>query len=517
MNVETRFSVGFAAIGIVLGSLILHHTTELAGGFLLLILTCLVLYYWTGLVRPGLLESSVVSAALMSPHVFYYVLAMDSWLAACAVLQLWVFFSLTNSRWDRQNQAINYLEVRSKRLAHSLKVQTEEASEALEKAKAANIAKSKFLAAASHDLRQPLHAMGLLLHSLEDRVEDKSTLATLQQLELAHESMEKLFGALLDVSKLDAGAVDIHLQDFSLVELLNELHDEFKPSSQAKGLLLELQAEDVIVRSDPILLIRILRNLINNAIVHTESGSVCISTVVKPQAVDVVVTDTGPGIPAAEHSRIFSEFHQLRNPERNLAKGLGLGLAIVKRLCNLLGHDVGLASTPGRGTVFTLTVARRTRGSVTSIRYRPDAPAIAGNLAGVGVLVIDDDRAILRAMNELLQRWGMEVEVASGAEEAMAILTTGFKPDILLCDYRLGGSMTGVDLLQVLSRKIGNRVPGLLVSGDTAPQRIKEAHASGYPLLHKPVHPAKLRNALTRQLVRFGKGNPSPPVQADSA
>jgi signal transduction histidine kinase len=374
------------------------------------------------------------------------------------------------------------------------------AEQAKMEAEEANVAKSKFLAAASHDLRQPLHAMGLLIHSLEQRIQEPEQLALLVQVQHAHDAMTNLFSALLDISKLDARVIDVQVRPFRLTSVLEELNDELAPIANERGLELSFSYDDYAVSSDPLLLARILRNLIHNALVHTQAGAVRIRCSETINAVQVSVTDTGPGIPEEELTNIFAEFHQLDNSARDRSKGLGLGLAIVTRLCGLLGHDLHYESKLGEGSRFSVTVAKAPAGAVLGemgAAFERASSLVADDVVG-SILVIDDERDILDAMRTLLASWSYEVVTAASVDEALEALNGGFEPDLAICDFRLQDDRTGVDALGMISRQLGRVLPALLVSGDTAPERIKEAHDSGYSLLHKPVQPARLRNALKR-------------------
>ncbi len=429
--------------------------------------------------------------------------AMPFGSAAALLLYLVIILFLGRSI-QRAKDHSRRLRQSNDRLVTELRQQREEAKSAQTLAEAANISKSKFLAAASHDLRQPLHAMGLLLHALENSLQDPESLAIIRQLDNSQQSMEKLFSALLDVSRLDAGVVEVNRHVFAIEQVLERLKDEFQPLAQARKLRFEVSSTPALVRSDPLLLSRILRNLITNAIVHTRQGGVSISCGPRPTAIEISICDTGPGIPQHELGNIFSEFHQLQNPERDHDKGLGLGLAIVRRLCALLGHDLGLESKPGEGTTFSLLVERVSPTTEKIYAINPPVPLHPGLLAGTSVLVVDDDIRITAAMKELLARWGITVKTAFNLEQAALLLGNGFAPDLAICDYRLRENLTGVQVLQRINAIMGRKVAGLLITGDTAPERIKDAHISGYALMHKPVNPAKLRNALAQLLSKRG-------------
>jgi signal transduction histidine kinase/CheY-like chemotaxis protein len=426
--------------------------------------------------------------AAILPICFSYLINLNPYgLTACAGALIYLIALLFWGKKIHQSTLESIrLKLSNDQLVTELLQQKTEAEEAQHKAEAANVAKSKFLASASHDLRQPLHAMGLLLHALEDRLDRNELITIVQQIENSHQDMEKLFTALLDVSKLDAGVVDVNMKTFSAEETLITLEKEFGAMTKEYHVTLSVATQSVSIRSDPVLLMRILRNLINNAIVHSDSELITVDCTVKPKAIDIHVRDTGTGIPKQEINQIFAEFHQLRNPERDQSKGLGLGLAIVKRLCALLGHDISVRSTMGEGTTFSVTIARAQDQDLPVDGMATIIPITAGHLGGTKILIIDDDRRIVSAMQELLNRWGIQSRFSQTPEEALAILANGFNPDIAICDYRLRENITGVEVLHTLDKKLGRKLPALLITGDTGPERIKEAHTSGWILMALP-------------------------------
>lgn len=367
----------------------------------------------------------------------------------------------------------------------------------------ANIAKSRFLAAASHDLRQPLHALGLFVGALDERIDrlDASARSLVSSIKRSVTALEGLFNALLDISKLDAGVVRPKWADFSLARLFEHLSTEFGMQARAKGLNWECHGADLVVRSDPVLLETILRNLLSNAIRYTPQGKVSLRATAGDARVHIEVEDTGLGI-AAEHRReIFREFHQLHNPERDRSKGLGLGLAIVERLTRLLDHGLSLDSQPGSGSRFRVSVPEGDRAAAASVEPAGQVVPAALAIAGAQVVVIDDEAEIREGMKVLLEAWGYRVNVAGSAQEAVSVLSNAAVPDVIIADYRLRDEQTGVDAIRVLREHFRRPIPAFLVSGDTAPERLREVQASGFALLHKPVEPAKLR-ALLRNILR---------------
>jgi len=354
----------------------------------------------------------------------------------------------------------------------------------------ANIAKSKFLAAASHDLRQPLHALGLFVAALNERVKQAEAGVLMVNINRSVSALEGLFNALLDISKLDAGTIEPSVRDFALAPLLSQLTAEYEPQVQAQGLSWRCNGGDVVVRSDPALLETILRNLISNAIRYTRKGYVGIECRAADEGVILAVNDSGIGI-APEHQReIFQEFVQLHNPERDRTKGLGLGLAIVDRLTRLLHHPLTLNSTQDRGSQFRLTLPRGE--AVAALKESMSQTDSAEPVeAGMLVLVIDDEAAVRDAMSVLLGDWGYETMAVASIDEALASLDR--RPDAIIADYRLRAELTGIEAIRTLHRHYAWDIPALIVTGDTASERIVQARDSGFAFLHKPVPPAKLR------------------------
>jgi CheY-like chemotaxis protein/two-component sensor histidine kinase len=370
-------------------------------------------------------------------------------------------------------------------------------------AEQANAAKTRFLAAASHDLRQPIHALGLLFATLADRVRDAKTAPVLKQIDGAVDAIDSMLNSLLDISKLDAGIVRPEIGPVDLAVLLDRLNNEHQPIAGVTGNRLRVRSSDAVVQSDAPMLQRILTNLVSNALRYTVNGRVLVGARRRGGSIRIDICDNGPGIPSHALEDIFLEFHQLGNPERDRRKGLGLGLAIVKRLADLLGHRIDVRSTVGRGSRFSITLPL-SAGPQHATTLAAAAPAFGADLHGRRVLVLDDDVSVLDAMRNLLEGWGCEVITTSTPEEAEAGLASDAgPPDMLIVDYRLRRHASGIETIRRLHQVGGVRIPALVITGDTAPDRLREAQESGYPLLHKPVKPAQLR-AMIRQLVPQG-------------
>ena len=298
----------------------------------------------------------------------------------------------------------------------------------------ANLAKSKFLAAASHDLRQPLHALGLFSAALRERVSHADTGAILGNIDRSVAALGELLDALLDLSKLDAGVVKAQVRDVSLSSLLDRLVEEYAPQAHVQGLDWHCRGSDAIVQTDPVLLETILRNLISNALRYTVTGSVGIDCRRDGDEVRIEVADTGTGIAPENHRNIFREFFQIHNPDRDRTKGLGLGLAIVERLVLMVGHRYELRSSPGEDTTFTLVLhagdSRKVQEAI-----EPALETWAGHPARITVLVIDDEVVVREATIDLLEGWGYRVVGAASLEEALGVIEHA--PDAIVADYRL--------------------------------------------------------------------------------
>lgn len=376
-----------------------------------------------------------------------------------------------------------------------LRIRTEELAEDLagqkDIAERANLAKSSFLAAASHDLRQPVHALGLLAGALRGIAMPAEGSMLLDQIEASTNAMDGLFTALLDISRLDAGVVEVHRRPFALGPLLTRICRDHADDAKAKDIALILRRTVATVHSDPVLLGRILSNLISNAVRYTDHGRVVVGCRRRGPAVSIQVWDTGRGIPQDQQERVFQEYYQLGNAERDRTKGLGLGLAIVRRMTDLLDCKLTLRSHLGRGSCFELTVPM-SRGASEPVEAQPMAPS--GALARGLIVVIDDESAIQQAMASLLTGWGHDVVVAGSGDEAMQRLSSRpDRPDLLICDYRLREGETGIIVIERLRSEYNDDIPAILITGDTAPDRLAEARASELILLHKPVSNSKLR------------------------
>lgn len=364
----------------------------------------------------------------------------------------------------------------------------------------ANQSKSRFLAAASHDLRQPVHSLALFHEALAPEVQTERGKVLLNNINLTLESHNSLLNSLLDISKLDAGVIEARVERLNLQAMLDNLYREMRLKAEQKGLMLYVRACGLEVMSDATLLMNVMRNLVGNAINYTREGWVMVACRRRGGQLLLQVWDSGCGIPASQQERIFEEFHQLSNPERDRSKGLGLGLAICRRLTAMLDHDLSLLSREGKGSVFTLTLpmVAADEGSQEEAATPPSMPS--WQLDGRTVLVIDDEKSVLEAMAAVLSGWGCRVLLADSVKTAVARAAEGAAIDAVISDYRLREGATGVEAIVAVNKQTGSRIPAMLVTGDTDPLRIQEAKQSGFVLLHKPVSPAHLRGVLGQLL-----------------
>ena len=387
------------------------------------------------------------------------------------------------------------------------------ADEARRAAEAANRAKTQFFAAASHDLRQPLHAMGLFAEALRQRIRDPEVASLVNSINESVDALEGLFGELLDITRIDTGGVDVNPQPVRLKELFGRLRLHFEPTAFEKGLMLSFRGEQHVAMADPVILERVLRNLVSNAIRYSDDGGVLVSARLRGRGTDkphllLQVWDSGIGISEANLPRIFDEFFQAQSArplEAHHRKGLGLGLAIVKRLAALMEVPISVRSRVGHGTVFSLEVplGRLPRQAGTAPAFSTKA-ALGLTLEGRRIVVVEDEAAVREGLVVLLQAWGAEVrshDTVEAVEQWLAAAPTGPAPDLLLVDYRLPQGRTGLDALAALrARWPQQRMPAILITGSSLGGHEEEAVTHDFHLLIKPVLPAKLRAMIAFKL-----------------
>ncbi len=373
---------------------------------------------------------------------------------------------------------------------------TEEALKAaMREAERANRAKSRFLAAVSHDMRQPLQAISMYLGALRYGRPADNQGEILRDIRLCLDGCNELLDDITDISRLDAGVVVPEFSDFAVADLLEHIETSFRAQAGEKGLAFTVMESSLFIRADQRMLARIVQNLVSNAIRHTEKGRVLVGCRRHNGEAELQVWDTGPGIPEDQREAIFEEFYQIGNEQRDRRLGFGLGLAIVRRQAALMGLPVGFSSKLGKGSVFWVRAPITAHPSQPVARPR-DATAEVRPLAGLKVLVIDDEPVQLNAARFFLEGQGALVEARPETAQALRCVAQGFRPDVILADYRLGDGITGATAIEMLRSSLGFRVPAIIVTGDTEPQRIADAEASGCLLLHKPVAPGALTQAI---------------------
>ncbi len=396
--------------------------------------------------------------------------------------------------------------LRADTLAAQLRVEKQAAEAARREAEVANRAKTQFFTAASHDLRQPLHAMGLFAEALRQRTHEPEVANLVNSINASVDALEGLFSELLDITRIDAGGVDVRPQHFEVDDILRKLRLHFEPTAFEKGLALTLRGGRRVVHADPLLVERILRNLVSNAIRYTEDGGVLVAARSRGDKVLLQVWDSGLGIREEEQARIFEEFYQVPNTPAvapHQRKGLGLGLAIVKRLADLMEAPITLRSRAGHGTVFALELPAGTRPKP-SLSALASAGAPGLTLQGRRIVVVEDEPAVRSGLEVLLQGWGAQVFSFDGMGESLVWAETadsaGSRPDLLIVDYRLESGRNGVEAILALRRHFGAQLPAIVVTGSTMSALDKEAQEKDFHLLLKPVVPNKLRAMIAFKL-----------------
>jgi len=356
-------------------------------------------------------------------------------------------------------------------------------------AEQANVAKTKFLAAASHDLRQPVQAISLFIHALKNDEHDARKLNILGKVEESAHSLSSLLNTLLNVSRLDAGVVRVKNEPFKISSMFSHLLEEYEDTARSNNIQFSCVPCSVVINSDQTLIISILRNLITNAFMHSETQRVLMGCRRLSDGYALLqVWDSGKGISEKHIKEIFNEFYQIDNEARNKEKGLGLGLAIVKRVSKLLNHDLNVNSKPGCGTVFSLKVPLAQDQSA-QLDHTKGNDNIS-RIKGLSIVIIEDEDQVREALRLVLENAGHAVlglnDVSSAVNTAQ-LMALSTPPDIIIADYRLANGVTGVDAIAFIRKTFKEDVPAFLLTGDTAPKRIHEAMKSGFSLLHKPV------------------------------
>ena len=383
-----------------------------------------------------------------------------------------------------------------------------DAENARASADSASRAKTAFLAAASHDLRQPMHALVQYCAHLKRENRDSRLDETIKRIDWSLNAMQDLLDSILDLSKIMMGGVQPVINTVRAGSVLEQLDAQLRPMATSKGLRFVVAKGDALVRTDDVLLERVLRNLTLNAIRYTESGRVLVRCRLREECAEFQVWDTGIGIPRDELSRIYDPFYQVANEARDRRKGLGVGLAIVRQLCDILGSDIRVRSVVGKGTVFAVRVPLSTDAMSETIASRGEDLSQRDYVRGAFVVLIDDDKMSRDATEHTLREFGCRVLCACSGHDAVAKLQTQeFPPNIIIADYRMEGA-TGLEAIKMATDNLNElfgeefSVPALVVSGDTSPEVLRRVTDSGYQMLHKPVAVATMRSELNRQLER---------------
>ena len=379
-----------------------------------------------------------------------------------------------------------------------------------DRVEAAYVAKSRFLAAASHDLRQPAHALGMFVARLSQmhnrRVDGTRTVESypdlVQGVEASAQALQELLDVLFDYSRLEANSTDSPLCPVNVNALFNQMRVLFSETANSKGLRLRIRPTSTWIISDPVLLQRVLLNLIANAIEYTPCGTVLVSC--RPagggQQACIQVWDSGIGIDRSLHTTVFEEFFQVENPERDRAKGLGLGLSMVDRACRLLGHTLNLRSNLGCGSRFSVTANSTTLRPAVTEQPPVAQQTVAHDVHGTAIWLIEDNQMGGEALQGLLQSWGCDVTWFESGQEALDAAANGNWPDFIISDYRLRDNLTGIEAILELRDAAQSDIPACLITGDLEEDVKYQAHRAGLTLLKKPIQPAKLRSLLRRSV-----------------
>ena len=402
---------------------------------------------------------------------------------------------------DEQNILLREDELgRMGRSFNRLKKDLWEQGEGLQNAKfdaeRANKAKSVFLASASHDLRQPLNAMQMYIAALQSKVKDKEILRIIEDINSVSISTARLLNALLDVSELEVGAIKPRHEIFSVNNILISIFQSYLPLAKDKELDFRIVPSSLYVRSDPALLERILGNFMSNAIRYTNKGSVLIGCRKRGDKVSIEVWDTGCGISDDQMSLIYEDFYQIENKERDRGKGLGLGLALAKRLADSLEHTIDSKSSLGSGSCFSVSVDLAENKAD---KNQSEIFMNIMNLSGINILLVEDDIDVLKATKQLLESWGCKVKTARNKDEVMNIIKENpyNNPDIILADNRLPGDSSGIDITYLIQEKLQTSIPCVIMTGDVERNHVQSIIDQGFPVLLKPIQPAKFRAMLS--------------------
>ena len=438
-------------------------------------------------------KSQSSKTAEIGAATIYFLFAIAQAIAASAALMQG---AQANSEFFEIYRTINFISLPTGYIGMSLFIVFILASDMSEKANRANNEKSRFMAAASHDLRQPLNSMGLFIYALKQKLdsENRDVMPILARVEMAHKELGELFDGILELSRLDSGSIIVEKQDVFLHSMLAPIVNELQQQANAKGLELEYQSADTLLYTDPILLARVLRNIIGNAIKYTEQGHIKVLVNQHSDKLSIEIKDTGIGIPESEFNEIFSEYHQIANKRRDRKEGVGLGLSIVKKISDLLNFQITVQSELGKGSCFTLMMDC-VDASESIVEADDQSTGTEQSFANLNILVIDDEQDILVAMDMILSDWGCNVQCASDYQQARLSIAHN-KPDVIFSDYRMQDDMTGLEVVASLQDKLPKPVPAALVTAEIEAELLKHAESQGLVVINKPVSPDRLREFL---------------------
>ena len=488
------FTLTSAATGVAIGVSMLMLVESRTPG-----VSVFAAIFVVGLVSANLNHTSswlAAQAAFTLPATLipaFRLLVQPGWLPTTMAVLLMVFFALSillGRQRHRQIVGEILLELQNRELVETLTLERNRARKADE-------SKSRFLAAASHDLRQPIHSINLLLEALKGTENTNRRKSTEEKLARAVDSLSNLLNSLLDISKLDAGVLKANEKTIQLEPLIEGVVERFQPEIDQRDLNIVIETSPVCVKTDPDLLDRVVANLISNAIKFTHEGSIEVQTRTVGDKVTLTISDSGVGISEENLGRVFDEFFQEYNPERDRSKGIGLGLSICKRICNLLDHNLTLKSTK-HGTTVNIELSKAADSAIEDKQSTLEEVASSSIKLQTRVLLIEDDPMVAEAMMELLERWECDVRVEIEASSALnSIDEDHYTPDVIIADLRLPGDLNGIQLILAIHSKIGP-IPAAIITGDTSPDRILLAEESGIQVLFKPLQPARLRLLLER-------------------
>ena len=378
-----------------------------------------------------------------------------------------------------------------------------ELSHARDEAERANRFMTRFFTAVGHDLLQPLHAARLTLSELNDVQKTPDALRLSSNISSALTTIEELLTSILDISKLDAGAFVPKIQAVALGDMFQQLALATEPMARRKNLELRWRPTGLAVHSDPLMLRRILQSLIANAVRYTDRGGLLLAARKRNNSVSIEVWDTGPGIAIAERERIFEEFQRGMASERTGGAGFGLGLSIVKRMSEALNHTLDFHSRPGRGTSFAITAPIADRPLTPQPGTREIEPPLAASLVGQPLVVIDNDLAVLEAMQTLLTRWGAVVRLARDLDDISEIMADKtFHPAMVLADYQLDDGVLGLEAVLRVRHSVSSKIPAIVITADRTEATATAVARAGCEILYKPVRPAELRSLMQHLLKR---------------